>query len=82
MKFVQILREENEHAGCLAKVIMLAEHMLASNQVLFFVQISSLIYNISVQEIGSKNDWTTPITSCLRDNLLLDDKEAARKLKV
>jgi len=56
--------------------------MLIPNQVLSFVQISPLIDNISVQEIGSKSYWTTPITSYLKDGVLPDDKEAARKLKV
>ena len=54
MKFVQIPREENEHADRLAKAVTSAEHMLASNQVLSFVQISPLIDSISVQEIGSR----------------------------
>ena len=80
-KFVQIPREENEHANRLAKAVS-AEHMLIPNQVLSFVQISPLIDSISVHEIGSKNDWTTPITSYLKDDVLPDNKEAARKLKV
>ena len=41
-----------------------------------------MIDNISVQERGSKNDWTTLITSHLKDGVLLDGKEATRKLKV
>ena len=35
-----------------------------------------------MQEIGSKNCWTTPIASNLKDGVLLGDKDAARKLKV
>ena len=35
-----------------------------------------------MSEIGSKNDWITPITSYLKDGVLLDGKEVARKLKV
>ena len=35
-----------------------------------------------VQEIGSESNWTTPIASYLKDGVLLDEKEAARKLKV
>ena len=80
-KFVQIPREENEHADHIAKVA-LTEHMLIPNQVLSFVQISPLIDSISMHEIGSKNDWMTPITSYLKDSMLPDDKEAARKLMV
>ena len=37
---------------------------------------------INVQEIGSKSDWTTIVVSYLKDGVLLDGKEAARKLKV
>ena len=80
-KFVQIPREENEHADHIAKVA-LAEHMLIPNQVLSFVQISPLIDSIGVHEIGSKNDWMTPITSYLNDDMLPNGKEAVRKLKV
>ena len=55
VKFVQIPREENEHADQLAKAASI-EHIVISDQVLSFVQMSSLINSISVQEIGSKND--------------------------
>ena len=74
VKFVQILREENEHANHLAKAAS-AKHMLISCQVLSFVQISPLIDGISVQEIGSENYWTTSITFYLKDGVLLDGKE-------
>ena len=37
---------------------------------------------INVQEIGSKSDWTTPVVSYLKNGVLPDNKEAARKLKV
>ena len=47
VKFVQIPREENEHANQLAKVVSV-EHMVIPRQVLFFVQMSSLINNTSV----------------------------------
>ena len=81
VKFFQIPREENEHADPLVKAA-LAEHMLIPSKVLPFVQISPLIDGISMQEIGSENHWTTPITSYLKDAVLPDGKEAARKLKV
>ena len=42
VKFIQIPREENEHANRLVKAAS-AEHMVIPNQVLSFVQISSLI---------------------------------------
>ena len=80
-KFVQIPREENEHVDHLAKAAS-TEYTLIPNQVLSFVQISLLIDNISMHEIGSKNDWMTPITSYLNDDMLPNGKEAVRKLKV
>ena len=52
VKFAPIPREENENADCLAKAT-LAEYMLIPSQVLSFVQISPLINNIGIQEIGS-----------------------------
>ena len=81
VKFVQIPRKENEHADYLAKVASVA-HMLIPSQVLSFVQISPLIDDISVQEIGLGNYWKTPIISYLKDDVLLDGKEATMKLKV
>jgi len=47
VKFFQIPREENEHADWLAKAA-LAKYMLIPDQVLSFVQISSLIDDTSV----------------------------------
>ena len=56
--------------------------MFISSKVLSFVQISPLIDGMGVQEIGSKDNWTTPIVLYLRDSMLLGGKEATRKLKV
>ena len=82
VKFVQIPREENKCANQLAKVAS-AEYMLVPDQVLSFVQISSLIdEGMSVQEIGSESNWTMPLVSYLKNGMLLDEKNAARKLKV
>ena len=72
---------ENEHADRLVKAA-LAEYMLIPGQLLSFIQISPLIDNTSIQEIGSENYWTTLITSYLKDSVLPDDKETTRKLKV
>ena len=72
---------ENEHADRLVKAA-LAEYMLIPGQLLSFIQISPLIDNTSIQEIGSENYWMTLITSYLKDSVLPDDKETARKLKV
>ncbi|XP_023876505.2 MADS-box protein SOC1 [Quercus suber] len=82
VKFIQILREENECADQLAKAAS-AEHMLVPNQVLSFVQVSSLIDDgATMQEIGSKSNWTMSLVSYLRNGMLLNKKDATRKLKV
>ena len=81
VKFVQIPREENECADHLAKAAS-AEFMLVPEQVLSFVQVSSLIDDeTNVQEVDSECNWTTPLISYLRTRLLPDGKEATRKLK-
>ena len=80
-KIVHIPREENKQADCLAKAAS-AEHMITHGNVLSFVQLSPLIDSGDVQEIGSESNWTTTIASYLKDGVLLDKKEAARKLKV
>ena len=57
--------------------------MLVPNQVLSFIQVSSLIdEDTNVQEIGSESNWTTPLISYLRNGMLPDGKDATRKLKV
>ena len=82
VRFVQIPREENECADRLAKVAS-AEFMLVPEQVLSFVQVSSLIDDRSnVQEVGSESNWTSPLISYLRTGVLPDGKDTARKLKV
>ena len=35
-----------------------------------------------MQEIGSESNWTTLLVSYLKNGILLDEREAARKLKV
>ena len=61
----------------------LAEYMIVLDQVLSFVQISSLIDEVtSVQEIGSESNWTMPLVSYLRNDMLSDGNDAAKKLKV
>ena len=82
IRFIQIPREENECADRLAKAAS-AEYMLVPNQLLSFIQVSSLIYKgMNVQEIGFESNWTTPLISYLRNGMLPDGKDAARKLKV
>ena len=82
VEFIQILREENEWAVHLAKAAS-AEFILVPEQVLSFVQISSLIDDgINMQVVNSECNWTTPLISYLKTGVLLDEKGAARKLKV
>ena len=56
--------------------------MITPGNVLFFVQFYPLIDPDDVQEIGSESNWTTPLVSYLKNGVLPDEKEAARKLKV
>ena len=56
--------------------------MTVPGNVLFFVQLSPLIDFVDTQEIDSENNWTTPLVSYLKNGVLPDGKEAARKLKV
>ena len=80
-KIIQIPRGENEQADRLAKAT-LAEHMITHGNVLSFVQLSPLTDSSEVQEIGSESNWTTTIASYLKDGILPNEKEAARKIKV
>ena len=82
VKFVQIPREENECADCLAKMAS-AEFMIPFKQVLYFVQISSLIDDkVDVQEVNSDKNWTMPLITYLRSGILPDGKDVTRKMKV
>ena len=57
--------------------------MLVPEQVLSFVQVSPLIDDrTNMQEVDFEINWTTPLTSYLRTSVLLDGKDAVRKLKV
>ena len=57
--------------------------MIVPEQVLSFVQVSSLIDDgTNVQEVDSESNWTVPLISYLRTGVLPDRKDAARKLKV
>ena len=82
VRFVQIPKGENECADRLAKAVS-AEFMLVPEQVLSFVQVSSLIDDeTNVQELDSESNWTTPLISYLKTSVLPDGNDAARKLKV
>ena len=80
-KIVQITRGENEQADRLAKAA-LAKHMIIPGNVLSFVQLSPLIDSSNLQEIGFESNWTAQLISYLKNGVLLDGREAARKLKV
>ena len=80
-KIIQIPKGKNEQADRLAKATSV-EHIIANGNVLSFVQLSPLIDSSDVQEIGSESNWTITIASYLKDGVLPDEKEAARKLKV
>ena len=82
VKFVQIPREENKCADRLAKAAS-AEFMNAPEQVLSFVQTSSLIDDgKQMQEIDVEENWTVPLKAYLQSGTLPDGKDVARKLKV
>ena len=82
VRFVQIPKEENECANRLAKAASI-EFMLVLEQVLSFVQVSLLIDDrMTMQEVDSESNWTTPLISYIRTSVLPDGKDAARKLKV
>ena len=80
-KIIQIARGENEQSDHLAKAVSV-ENMITLDNVLSFVQLSLLIDSDDVQEIGTKINWTTLIASYLKNCVLPDGREAARKLKV
>ena len=56
--------------------------MTPSKQILYFVQISSLIDDkADMQEVNSEKNWTTPLIAYLRSDILPNGKDAARKMK-
>ena len=81
VKIIQIPRGDNEQANRLAKAAS-TEHKIAFNNVLSFVQLSPLIDFVDMQEIDSKNNWTMPLVSYLKNGVLPNEKDAIRKLKV
>ena len=80
-KIIQIPKGENEQTDRLAKAAS-TEHKIAFNNVLSFVQLSPLIDFVDMQEIDSKNNWTMPLVSYLKNGVLPNEKDAIRKLKV
>ena len=56
--------------------------MTTFDNVLYFVQLSPLIDFVDVQEIGFERNWTMLLVSYLKNDVLPDEREAVRKLKV
>ena len=81
VEFVQVLREENEHADQLAKVTS-TEHMAIGRQVLSSTQHFPTIKELEIQVIPAGIDWTILITSYLKNGTLSKDHNASRRLKV
>ena len=77
-QFQQIPREENVEADILAKAAFVNE--MVGNQIK--VQYVPSIDVPEVNQIDRVVNWTTPIMSYLKDGLLPEDKEEARKLRV
>ncbi|XP_075650249.1 uncharacterized protein LOC142620836 [Castanea sativa] len=81
IKMIQIPREENQEADWLTKAAS-AKPMIIPKQVLSFVQLSSLLDDLSMQEVSNECCWTAPIVAYLKEGKLPDNKEDVRKLKV
>ena len=81
VKFLQVLREENEHVNWLAKSISTG-HITVDWQDLCFVQQSFAIEELEMQMIPKGTDWTTPIISYLKNGTLPEDHDESRRLKV
>ena len=77
-KFHQIPLEENTDADSLAKVA--SAYDLIDDQIKIQYILSLDIPE--VQQIDKEVNWTTLIMSYLKDGLLPEDKEEARKLRV
>ena len=77
-KFHQIPREENLETDSLAKVESVDK--LVDNQIK--VQYILSIDVPEVHQIDREANWTTPTLSHLKDGLLPEDREEARKLRV
>ena len=80
-KIIQIPKGENEQVDRFANATS-AEYMVILDNVLSFVQLSLLIDPVDVQDVDFENNWTTPLVSHLKNDVLLDGKEVAWKLKV
>lgn len=80
VELVQIPREANKQADCLAKAAS-AKHMTISSQVLSYIQHSPTIEGIDVQVIPTGFDWTIPIISYLKKWNTSEDHNTSRRLR-
>ena len=77
-KFHQIPREENMDVDSLAKVASVDDLINDKIKIQYILSIDVP----EVQQIDKEVNWTTLIVSYLKDGLLPEDKEEARKLRV
>ena len=77
-QFQQILRKDNMEADDLAKTAFADEMMSDQIKIQYIPSIDIL----EVHQIEGLSNWTILIISYLKDGLLLEDKEEARKLRV
>ena len=76
VKFMQVLKEENEQADRLVKAAS-AEHMTISSRVLSFIQYSPAIVDVNIQVIPTRVDCMAPIISFFKNGTLLENHNAS-----
>ena len=74
VKFLQVLREENEHTDRLAKAAS-TEHIMVDRQVLSFIQQPPAIEELEIQMIPKGADWTTSIISYLKNGTFPENRD-------
>ena len=76
--FVQIPREENMEADTLAKEVSANQPMDEFDKVQYIPSIDIP----EVLQVQNEGNWLAPIISYLKDGILLEGKDEARKLRV
>ena len=76
--FVQILREKNMEADALAKEASTNEAMDEFDEIQYMPSIDLP----EVVQVGNEENWMAPIVSYLKEGMLLEGKDEARKLRV
>ena len=77
-KLQQIPKEENIEADSLAKTAFVDSNINEQVRVQYIPSIDVP----KVQQIDGKANWTTPIISYLKDDILPEEKEEAQKLRI